>query len=277
MSSRNPYGEKMANPGQLPTVEFLEVRNLAKTYKAKPKNVEAVRGIDLRIPQGVCFGILGPNGAGKTTTIEIMEGLQKPDRGEVLFKGKTVISATGEARAPRAWSEAIGIQFQQTALQDHLTGRELLKLFAGLYSSRGDYDSQDQAVEAVIQTCEIGEFVDREPKKLSGGQRQRVLLALALVHSPEIVFLDEPTTGLDPQARRQFWSLVNKIKSQGRTVILTTHYMDEAEVLCDTLVLVDRGQVIDEGAPRDLLKKYDVKNLDELFLKRTGRDLRGDV
>lgn len=277
MSSRNPYGEKMANPGQLPTVEFLEVRNLAKTYKAKPKNVEAVRGIDLRIPQGVCFGILGPNGAGKTTTIEIMEGLQKPDRGEVLFKGKTVISATGEARAPRAWSEAIGIQFQQTALQDHLTGRELLKLFAGLYSSRGDYDTQDQAVEAVIQTCEIGEFVDREPKKLSGGQRQRVLLALALVHSPEIVFLDEPTTGLDPQARRQFWSLVNKIKSQGRTVILTTHYMDEAEVLCDTLVLVDRGQVIDEGAPRDLLKKYDVKNLDELFLKRTGRDLRGDV
>lgn len=277
MSSRNPYGEKMANPGQLPTVEFLEVRNLAKTYKAKPKNVEAVRGIDLRIPQGVCFGILGPNGAGKTTTIEIMEGLQKPDRGEVLFKGKTVISATGEARAPRAWSEAIGIQFQQTALQDHLTGRELLKLFAGLYSSRGDYDSQDQAVEAVIRTCEIGEFVDREPKKLSGGQRQRVLLALALVHSPEIVFLDEPTTGLDPQARRQFWSLVNKIKSQGRTVILTTHYMDEAEVLCDTLVLVDRGQVIDEGAPRDLLKKYDVKNLDELFLKRTGRDLRGDV
>ncbi len=277
MSSRNPYGEKMANPGQLPTVEFLEVRNLAKTYKAKPKNVEAVRGIDLRIPQGVCFGILGPNGAGKTTTIEIMEGLQKPDRGEVLFKGKTVISATGEARAPRAWSEAIGIQFQQTALQDHLTGRELLKLFAGLYSNRGDYDSQDQAVEAVIQTCEIGEFVDREPKKLSGGQRQRVLLALALVHSPEIVFLDEPTTGLDPQARRQFWSLVNKIKSQGRTVILTTHYMDEAEVLCDTLVLVDRGQVIDEGAPRDLLKKYDVKNLDELFLKRTGRDLRGDV
>lgn len=277
MSSRNPYGEKMANPGQLQTVEFLEVRNLAKTYKAKPKNVEAVRGIDLRIPQGVCFGILGPNGAGKTTTIEIMEGLQKPDRGEVLFKGKTVISATGEARAPRAWSEAIGIQFQQTALQDHLTGRELLKLFAGLYSNRGDYDSQDQAVEAVIQTCEIGEFVDREPKKLSGGQRQRVLLALALVHSPEIVFLDEPTTGLDPQARRQFWSLVNKIKSQGRTVILTTHYMDEAEVLCDTLVLVDRGQVIDEGAPRDLLKKYDVKNLDELFLKRTGRDLRGDV
>lgn len=277
MSSRNPYGEKMANPGQLPTVEFLEVRNLAKTYKAKPKNVEAVRGIDLRIPQGVCFGILGPNGAGKTTTIEIMEGLQKPDRGEVLFKGKTVISATGEARAPRAWSEAIGIQFQQTALQDHLTGRELLKLFAGLYSSRGDYDTQDQAVEAVIQTCEIGEFVDREPKKLSGGQRQRVLLALALVHSPEIVFLDEPTTGLDPQARRQFWSLVNKIKSQGRTVILTTHYMDEAEVLCDTLVLVDRGQVIDEGAPRDLLQKYDVKNLDELFLKRTGRDLRGDV
>ncbi len=273
MSSRNPYVWEMAQSDQISNTGFLEVRDLAKTYKAKPQNVEAVRGIDLKIPQGVCFGILGPNGAGKTTTIEIMEGLQRPDRGEVLFKGKTVISAKGGARAPRAWSEAIGIQFQQTALQDHLTGRELLKLFTGLYS----LDNQDHAVEYAIKTCEIGEFVDREPKKLSGGQRQRVLLALALVHSPEIVFLDEPTTGLDPQARRQFWSLVNKIKAQGRTVILTTHYMDEAEVLCDTLVLVDRGQVIDEGAPRDLLKKYDVKNLDELFLKRTGRDLRGEV
>lgn len=277
MSSRNPYGCEMTNSSSLSAAGFLEVRDLAKTYKAKPKNVEAVRGIDLKIPQGVCFGILGPNGAGKTTTIEIMEGLQKPDRGEVLYKGNTVISASGDSRAPRAWSEAIGIQFQQTALQDHLTGRELLKLFAGLYSQRGTFDSQDQAVDAVIQTCEIGEFVDREPKKLSGGQRQRVLLALALVHSPDIVFLDEPTTGLDPQARRQFWSLVNKIKTQGRTVILTTHYMDEAEVLCDTLVLVDQGRVIDEGAPGDLLKKYGVKNLDELFLKRTGRDLRGDL
>jgi ABC-2 type transport system ATP-binding protein len=252
--------------------EFLEVRDLVKTYKSQPKNVEAVRGISFKVPQGVCFGILGPNGAGKTTTIEIMEGLQRPDRGQVLFQGQKVISADGGKRAPHHWSKSIGIQFQQTALQDHLTGRELLRLFAGLYS----LDDSSSAVEEVIGTCDIEEFIDREPKKLSGGQRQRVLLALALVHRPKIVFLDEPTTGLDPQARRLFWALVNRIKAQGRTVILTTHYMDEAEVLCDQLILVDSGRIIDEGAPRELLKKYDVPNLDELFLRRTGRDLRGD-
>jgi ABC-2 type transport system ATP-binding protein len=251
---------------------WIEVRDLHKTFPSKPKPIEAVKGLSLRIPKGVCFGILGPNGAGKTTTIEIMEGLTRPDRGEVLYRGQTVISSRTGSRAPREWSRAIGIQFQQTALQDHLTGRELLELFAGLYA----LTDQPWHVQRAIDTCEIKEFVDREPKKLSGGQRQRVLLALALVHAPDIVFLDEPTTGLDPQARRMFWKLVERIKSQGRTLILTTHYMDEAEILCDTVVLVDRGQVIDEGAPRDLLQKYDVKNLDELFLKRTGRDLRGE-
>ena len=249
---------------------LIEVRDLFKTFPAKPEPVKAVQGLSLKIPKGVCFGILGPNGAGKTTTIEIMEGLTKPDRGEVLYKGEVVISAKGSKRAPKAWSQAIGIQFQQTALQDHLTGRELLELFAGLFA----LEDQPGHVLRAIETCDIGEFVDREPKKLSGGHKQRVLLALALVHSPDVVFLDEPTTGLDPQARRVFWKLVEKIKAQGRTLILTTHYMDEAEILCDTVVLVDRGKVIDEGAPRELLAKYDVKNLDDLFLKRTGRDLR---
>lgn len=251
---------------------WIEVRGLVKTYPSKPHPIEAVKGLSLKIPKGVCFGILGPNGAGKTTTIEIMEGLTKPDEGEVLFKGEVVISGRGGPRAPRAWSRAIGIQFQQTALQDHLTGRELLELFAGLYA----LDDQKGHVARAIETCEISEFVDREPKKLSGGQRQRVLLALALVHAPDIVFLDEPTTGLDPQARRVFWKLVDRIKSQGRTLILTTHYMDEAQILCDIVVLVDRGQVIDEGAPKELLLKYEVSNLDDLFLKRTGRDLRGE-
>ena len=251
---------------------LIEVRNLHKTYASKPDPIRAVQGVSLKIPSGVCFGILGPNGAGKTTTIEIMEGLTKPDQGEVLFNGEVVISNRGSGRAPKNWSRAIGIQFQQTALQDHLTGRELLELFAGLYA----LDDQAAHVQNAIETCDIAEFVDREPKKLSGGQRQRVLLALALVHSPQIVFLDEPTTGLDPQARRIFWKLVDRIKKQGRTLILTTHYMDEAEILCDTVVLVDRGRVIDEGPPKDLLARYDVKNLDELFLKRTGRDLRGE-
>lgn len=252
---------------------MIEVRGLYKTFPAKPEPIAAVQGVSLKIPKGVCFGILGPNGAGKTTTIEIMEGLTKPDKGEVLYNGEVVISSGGRARAPKAWSQAIGIQFQQTALQDHLTGRELLELFAGLYA----LEDQPGHVSRAIETCEIAEFVDREPKKLSGGQRQRVLLALALVHAPAVVFLDEPTTGLDPQARRVFWKLVERIKQQGRTLILTTHYMDEAEILCDTVVLVDRGRVIDEGAPEELLLRYGVKNLDELFLKRTGRDLRGEL
>lgn len=252
---------------------MIEVRNLYKTFPAKPDPVKAVQGLSLKIPSGVCFGILGPNGAGKTTTIEIMEGLTKPDRGEVLFRGEVVISSGGGHRAPKEWSRTIGIQFQQTALQDHLTGRELLELFAGLYALK----DPDSHVQQAIETCDIAEFVDREPKKLSGGQRQRVLLALALVHAPQVIFLDEPTTGLDPQARRTFWKLVEKIKKQGRTLILTTHYMDEAEILCDTVVLVDQGRVIDEGAPKELLQRHGVKNLDELFLMRTGRDLRGEI
>ncbi|WP_317930641.1 ABC transporter ATP-binding protein [Halioxenophilus sp. WMMB6] len=215
---------------------ILEVRNLRKHYK----NVEAVKGISFAIEQGICFGLLGPNGAGKTTTIEMMEGITQPTSGEILYKGIS--------NNPNFKAEA-GIQFQSTALMDFLTVIEVLRLFAGLYHNSVE-------LEALIQQCSLGDFLHHPAAKLSGGQRQRLLLALALINNPEIVFLDEPTTGLDPQSRRNFWSLIQSIKAQGKTIVLTTHYMDEAESLCDNLLIVDRGEVVTEGSPQALLKQH---------------------
>lgn len=254
------------------TESWLEVRELKKTYRSKKsgESVEAVRGVSFNVQKGHCFGLLGPNGAGKTTTIEMMENLIKPDQGEVIFRGETQVKPTSKGGGrSRGWAQLIGIQFQQTALQDFLRTGELVRLFASLYPGL----DVEKASQRVIASCRLEEFINREPKKLSGGQRQRVLLALALVHDPEIVFLDEPTTGLDPKARRDFWDLVESIKAQGKTLLLTTHYMDEAERLCDEIAIVDRGLVIEKGTPSDLLRQHEVPNLDSLFLKLTGRGL----
>lgn len=215
---------------------IIEVKNLVKHYG----KLTAVNGINLSIPQGICFGLLGPNGAGKTTTIEILEGITKPSSGTILYKGSTL---------DQRYKNEVGIQFQKTALQDFLTVKETLALFARLYKKSID-------MAQLIEDCSLGEYLDRDTNKLSGGQRQRLLLALALVHDPEILFLDEPTTGLDPQARRNFWHLVEKIKARNKTIILTTHYMDEAHALCDTLAIMDRGEIIAEGTPKQLLREY---------------------
>lgn len=215
---------------------IIEVKQLVKHYK----DVHAVNGLSFSIPKGICFGLLGPNGAGKTTTIEIMEGITAATSGEVLYKG--------QANNPSFKQEA-GIQFQSTALMDYLTVKEVLELFASFYP-------RTAALEQLIAQCHLSEFVDHQAAKLSGGQRQRLLLALALVNDPDIIFLDEPTTGLDPQSRRNFWQLIESIKREGKTVVLTTHYMDEAEQLCDQLVIVDRGQIIAEGSPSDLLDEH---------------------
>lgn len=215
---------------------IIEVKQLVKHYK----DVHAVNGLSFSIPKGICFGLLGPNGAGKTTTIEIMEGITAATSGEVLYKG--------QANNPSFKQEA-GIQFQSTALMDYLTVKEVLELFASFYP-------RTTALEQLITQCHLSEFVDHQAAKLSGGQRQRLLLALALVNDPDIIFLDEPTTGLDPQSRRNFWQLIESIKRDGKTVVLTTHYMDEAEQLCDQLVIVDRGQIIAEGSPSDLLDEH---------------------
>ena len=215
---------------------ILEVRKLVKKYPG----VTAVDGIDFAVGAGECFGLLGPNGAGKTTTVEIMEGITQPSSGEVLYRGAPV-----DAR----FRQEVGIQFQSTALQDFLTVRETLALFRSFYS-RG------LNVEELTQLCTLGEYLDRDARKLSGGQRQRLLLALALVNDPEVLFLDEPTTGLDPQARRNFWELIRAIKARKKTVILTTHYMEEAFLLCDRIAIMDHGHIIAEGPPATLLAKH---------------------
>lgn len=218
------------------TVPIIEVRNLVKHYPT----VKAVNGVDFSIMSGTCFGLLGPNGAGKTTTVEILEGIHEKTSGEILYKGKPV---DGYFR-----NEA-GIMFQSTALQDFITVRETLEMFAKLYPVNSD-------LEEIIRRCNLTEYLDQDNRQLSGGQRQRLLLAIALVNNPDIIFLDEPTTGLDPQARRNFWDLIETIKGEGKTVLLTTHYMDEAYVLCDEIAIMDHGKIIAQGTPKSLLASH---------------------
>jgi len=215
---------------------ILEVRNLVKQYPS----VTAVDGLSLAVPEGICFGLLGPNGAGKTTTIEIMEGILAATSGEVRYRG----AALGQR-----FREEAGILFQKTALQDFLTVRQSITMFRGLYQRGLDVDE-------VIRLCALEKLVDRDNRKLSGGQQQRLLLAIALVSDPALLFLDEPTTGLDPQARRNFWELIQSIKARKRTLILTTHYMEEAELLCDEIAIMDRGRIIAQGTPRRLLHEH---------------------
>jgi len=215
---------------------LLEVRNLVKQYPA----TTAVDGVSFAVAEGICFGLLGPNGAGKTTTVEIMEGILPPTSGEVLYRG--------EPLGPR-FREDAGILFQKTALQDHLTVRQCVALFRGLYSHGLD-------VGEVLRICALEALARRDARKLSGGQQQRLLLAIALVNDPAVLFLDEPTTGLDPQARRNFWQLVESIKARRKTIILTTHYMEEAELLCDEIAIMDRGRIVAQGPPRRLLREH---------------------
>src|SRR6516164_8636989 len=195
----------------------IQCRDLRKTYDGK---VEAVRGLNLEIQVGECFGLLGPNGAGKTTTIEILEGLLQPTSGQVSILGH---SWNDNEREMREW---MGISLQETRLSEKLTVRETIDLFASFYS-------QPRAAQDVLEELELGEKADSWVGKLSGGQRQRLAVATALVGNPKVLFLDEPTTGLDPQSRRQLWDLIGKFREKGGTVLLTTHYMDEAERLCD--------------------------------------------
>ncbi len=215
---------------------IIEVRDLVKQYRG----VRAVDGVSFGIEPGTCFGLLGPNGAGKTTTVEMLEGIQAPTSGAVLFQGRP-LDAQFRLEA--------GIMFQSTALQEFITVRETLELFAHFYPRTAD-------IEQLIEKCNLASFLDRDTRRLSGGQRQRLLLAIALVNDPAVVFLDEPTTGLDPQARRNLWHLVEEITEQGKTVILTTHYMEEAYVLCDEIAIMDRGRIVTQGSPKGLLAAH---------------------
>ena len=219
----------------------IQCRDLRKTYDGRVK-VEAVRGLSLEIHGGECFGLLGPNGAGKTTTIEILEGLLAPTSGEVTILGHTWQENSRELR------EWLGISLQETRLSEKLTVRETIELFASFYR-------QPRSSDEVLDDLQLGEKADAWVGKLSGGQRQRLAVATALVGNPRVLFLDEPTTGLDPQSRRQLWDIIRNFQRNGGTVLLTTHYMDEAERLCDRLAIIDHGQVIAEGTPDDLIDR----------------------
>jgi ABC-2 type transport system ATP-binding protein len=192
--------------------------------------------LSLAVPRGGCFGLLGPNGAGKTTLIEIIEDIISPTSGRVLYQGK---------ERTAAFREQIGIMFQQTALLAFMTVEETLATFQSLYSTSYDID-------LLIELCHLKDIRRQMNDKISGGQRQRLLIALALINQPHLIFLDEPSTGLDPQARRNLWDIIGNIKAQGKTILLTTHYMEEAQHLCDEVAIMDRGKVIAQGSP-DLL------------------------
>jgi ABC-2 type transport system ATP-binding protein len=243
----------------------LRVSNLKKSYK----DVVAVNGLDLEVFPGECFGLLGPNGAGKTTTIEICEGLTDPDSGTVEVLGLQWANNAQELR------ERLGIQLQETQLPDKITVIETLQLFRSFYR-------QGLSAEDAMALVQLQEKRNSRVGNLSGGQKQRLALACALVGNPDLLFLDEPTTGLDPQARRQLWDLITRFKADGRTILLTTHYMDEAEQLCDRVAIVDHGKAIALGTPQELIEKFGGEpvvrtfsaTLEDVFVTLTGRHLR---
>ena len=214
---------------------ILEVKNLTKRYGS----VTAVDDLSFDIPHHGCFGLLGPNGAGKTTTVEMIQGIIRPDSGSIQYRGQPSSS--------KLFHQKTGIQFQSTTLQDFLTVHENLKLFASFYENPIDIDT-------LVTMCALGDFLNRDARKLSGGQKQRVALALALINDPDLLFLDEPTMGLDPQARRNFWLLIEGIKKRGKTVVLTTHYMEEAYSLCDEIIILDQGRILIQGSPKKLVE-----------------------
>jgi ABC-2 type transport system ATP-binding protein len=247
---------------------IIEVKNLQKTFG----KVKAVRGISFDVKEGEIFGILGPNGAGKTTTLEMLEGLRTHDKGSILVAG---IDVTKDRQKVKS---LIGVQLQSSAFFDNLSLTELIRLFSSLYHTK---------VDPIRVLGEVGltEKAKERVKNLSGGQKQRFSIASALVNRPKVLFLDEPTTGLDPQARRHLWDLIKDIQKKGMTVVITTHYMDEAEELCGRIAIIDQGKIVDIDTPENLVKKLLAKgfkkkrvikqaNLEDVFLNLTGKSLR---
>ena len=247
---------------------IIDVHGLTKRYGDQT----VVKGIDFSVEKGEIFGILGPNGAGKTTTLEMLEALRTIDDGTAVIDGIDV------AKHPKKIKDIIGIQLQSTNFYDHLTLTEQLKMFASLYGSKVD-------VAALLAKVQLTEKAKNYVEQLSGGQKQRFAIASTLVNSPKVLFLDEPTTGLDPQARRNLWELIKQIREEGVTIVLTTHYMDEAELLCDRWAIMDNGQIITTDSPHNLIqqllkrgfkKKQVVEqaNLEDVFIDLTGKAIR---
>jgi len=216
----------------------ISVRGLTKSYG----DVEAVRGIDLEVAAGEIFAFLGPNGAGKTTTVEVLEGFRQRDGGELGVLGED------PATADRAWRERIGFVLQQSRPDPYLTSREALALYAGYYSS-------PRPIDETLELIGLGEAADRRARTLSGGQQRRLDVGLALIGDPELLFLDEPTTGFDPAARRRFWEVVENLSRLGKTIFLTTHYMEEAQQLAGRVAIISRGRIVAEGAPQEIVDR----------------------
>jgi ABC-2 type transport system ATP-binding protein len=231
----------------------IAVRDLRKSYGA----VEALRGIDFEVARGEVFGLLGPNGAGKTTTVEILEGYRKRDGGSVEVLGVDPAAAGG------AWRELIGVVLQSSAMYETLTVAEMLRLFAGYYL-------RPRPVDEVIEVVGLQEKRDERVRRLSGGQRRRLDLGLALVGDPELIFLDEPTTGFDPRARRQAWETIRSLRGLGKTILLTTHYLDEAEQLADRVAVLRQGRIVAAGAPAELTS---ARPATEIRYRENGREV----
>ncbi len=249
---------------------IVSVRELRKRYG----DIQAVDGVSFDVEQGEIFALLGPNGAGKTTTVEILEGLRGADSGSALVAGVDV------TQDPAGVKERIGVQLQSSAFPENFLTREIVDLFALFYGRRVD-------ALALLREVGLEDKARQRSEKLSGGQRQRLSIATAMVNEPQVLFLDEPTTGLDPQARRNLWDLIRDIRKRGTTVFLTTHYLDEAEVLCDRVAIMDAGRVIALDSPRALIGKLLARgftkpviqqqaNLEDVFLDLTGHELRED-
>ncbi|MHC5537947.1 ABC transporter ATP-binding protein, partial [Singulisphaera rosea] len=235
----------------------IRVKDLRKRYPGRDSPVDAVNGLDLEVRTGECFGLLGPNGAGKTTTVEILEGLNRPTSGDVEILG---LRWEHDERALR---ERIGVTLQETRFPEKQTAREMVRLFRSFY--REGLEPED-VLGRVSLEGKANSFVDQ----LSGGQQQRLAVAVALVGDPELLFLDEPTTGLDPQSRRQLWDVIRDLHARGRTTVLTTHYMDEAERLCDRVAIIDHGKVIALGSPAELISKLGGEHVVEFAVAGEG-------
>lgn len=243
----------------------MTVENLVKKFE----DVTAVDGISLQVKKGELFGLLGPNGAGKTTIINILCGLTKPTSGTAKVGGYNVQRETAKVK------ELIGVCLQETAIYPYLTGAENIELFGNLYAMSKEILRKRRDV--LLERLGLTDDAKRRTAKYSGGMKRRLNLILALIHDPQIAFLDEPTVAMDPQSRHAVWDFIKELKKEGKTIILTTHYMEEAEELCDRVGIIDHGKLIALGQPQELVSKNKVKNLEEVFIALTGRKIREEV
>lgn len=251
----------MTNRGE----EQIIIEHLTKTFG----NIKAVDGFSLRVPRGELFGLLGPNGAGKTTIINVLCGIIPPTGGRIMVGGYDVLTS------PEKVKSLIGVCPQDTAVFSYLTGRENVQFFGNLHAL--PRNTLDANVTLLLEKIGFIENADRQVSKYSGGMRRRINLAMALVHDPQIAFLDEPTVAMDPQSRRAVWDFIKELKTRDKTIILTTHYMEEAEELCDRVGIIDYGTLIALGSPEELKEHYNAQNLEDVFIELTGRRIREEV